>query len=730
MAQEISTSPFNPYARSLLGQNCENEQLAASVVNNNKSNFLFFNAMGIQSQLRNGSIKACKARATKAKHPRPLIQRSVRGGIAFVPSVHCKTCYTERLELVGKKGVTKSHKGHDPRCPRNRKTKGMSQQSTFVNKESERNLHYNNISPASIFAAQFAIKNNTKIEYFFGPRPKLPTMDSSSNQSHNTNGINLPIETQWNEPSLDDYSNIASSSTIRKIVDKRMEEYLAGKEDGFYNLKWLKNTKFPRPLMIAIDYIVNAIDHKKSTKVGDTLPQSAYFHKAMEKYHHFFLPGTCSFQLPPDVIEDGGTPSPYYHSISGELFFFVDWKLVCPAINLSCPNCLQAGVQMDDCQLRHDRTNFSKNKSVFPIWTHSGRPSLCVSMAYKCESCNGSILAIDGRILSMLPAHVRNAYPVEPTFASGAFHLHRDLTDDLEKLIKTYANGRFVGKKMHAKMGQQYTRKLETFLSQKPNCNFVSFNEFTSGFSAPSGAAIRQLYLSAYHSVLTPYGYSHLERNTRELQSVQVQKEDAISLDHTFQVVKNYKVSGAKAMLTINVGRTNEILGVALVKSTAMSQVSHMLTTMLKNRKKFEPSVLYHDTCPNLHNFFAHLFGNHLEQRLGLFHLMHRIVETLDNKCEKYWKAMVQLKNSIYETDTSDEAALLACLQDGTFSRVGKRYSTREIEDIRHSKVWKERFGPYLRKRILPGTTICHRLSQWVLKFKDAKDDMGCPLFG
>ena len=86
----------------------------------------------------------------------------------------------------------------------------------------------------------------------------------------------------------DEFKDIASGPTIRKYVDKRMEEYLAGKEDGFFKLKWLKETKLPCPLMIALDYIVNAIDHKKWSKVGDPLPKSAYFHKAMAKYNHFF----------------------------------------------------------------------------------------------------------------------------------------------------------------------------------------------------------------------------------------------------------------------------------------------------------------------------------------------------------------------------------------------------------------------------------------------------------
>ena len=140
MAQDLSTTRYNPYDKRLHQQNCENEPLAANATNINTSSFLSSNEMGIQSQLRNGSIKACKARATQAKHAKPQVQRSIEGGVAFVPRLHCKTCYTERLELMGKKGVTKSHKHHDVRCPRNRKTKGMSQQSVFVNKETDRNV--------------------------------------------------------------------------------------------------------------------------------------------------------------------------------------------------------------------------------------------------------------------------------------------------------------------------------------------------------------------------------------------------------------------------------------------------------------------------------------------------------------------------------------------------------------------------------------------------------------
>jgi hypothetical protein len=324
-------------------------------------------------------------------------------------------------------------------------------------------------------------------------------------------------------------------------------------------------------------------------------------------------------------------------------------------------------------------------------------------------------------------------YPVDPTYASGGFHLHVDLTDDLELLMKTYANGAFVSKKLHHKIGIQYTRKVDAYLSKVNNqpraADFISFDEFCRGLSIPSASAIRALYVSAYHSPLTTYGYSQYERNVREMQNVDVRKGDAIALDWTFQAVKNYKLPGAKAIFTANNGRTNEILTLGLVSSTSVSQVSHMLVEMLHKRRSFKPTYLYHDTCPNLQDFFSKVFGVDCCQRLGLFHLLHRITDTLNNKSEKYWEALCKLKASIYDVNKEDEAQLLTSLQDGSFSQSGKKYTITEIKEIRHSKAWKERFGAFLRKRILPGPTIAYGLSEWVETYKNVKDDEGKYVF-
>ena len=129
---------------------------------------------------------------------------------------------------------------------------------------------------------------------------------------------------------------------------------------------------------------------------------------------------------------------------------------------------------------------------------------------------------------------------------------------------------------------------------------------------------------------------------------------DAIATDWTFQVFKSYSnFPGAKAMFTANIGRTKEVFAFVLVLSTPISQVSNMLFKILEGAN-FKPLVLYHDTCPPSKDFWRMLSGANLKVRLaGLFHLLHRIVDTSNPKCQLYWKGFVALKNRSTDTTTT-----------------------------------------------------------------------------
>jgi hypothetical protein len=140
----------------------------------------------------------------------------------------------------------------------------------------------------------------------------------------------------------------------------------------------------------------------------DLLPATSNFLEAMERYHTYFPPGVCTSTFPPNIASTNLKPSPHYHFIAGESFIYLDWKLLSLKLELSCWNCIQSGVPKVDCCLRHDRSNFSKLKALFPVWTRSGCPTLSVVMHYKCEACSSMSLANDGRVLMQLDAHVRS----------------------------------------------------------------------------------------------------------------------------------------------------------------------------------------------------------------------------------------------------------------------------------------------------------------------------------
>jgi hypothetical protein len=114
------------------------------------------------------------------------------------------------------------------------------------------------------------------------------------------------------------------------------------------------------------------------------------------------------------------------------------------------------------------------------------------------------------------------------------------------------------------------------------------------------------------------------------MQSVNLDENVKVAFDWTFQTIKNYNLPGAKAVFTANKGSAKEIITVAIVPIIAASQISHMLLQSKEQRKVFKPAVLYTDTCPHNNTFWKDIFGIYLETKLGLFHLIHRIMDTLD----------------------------------------------------------------------------------------------------
>jgi hypothetical protein len=706
---------LNPYAHPTALAVARASAPEDSFVNSNRPPFI----MGCQSQVRNGSTKTCRRRGGRSKFSyRNQSQRTLDGSRPFLQFRDCQICKVKQYNIgrLESRKIKIPHRGHHPLCP-DKKRPVQSPMTAFVHQTYAANIRLNSAPIERVLAENDTLQDNNQLAHqFFVPRTSArqtttPAPIVANPRAPRVEAINL---------FKDSAIKLANPTNLRRELDKRMELLKAGK-----NYDFLQNKRYPAAVGVMIDYIIDLIKVKRPIATQAPISVTLESMEAAKKYRQFFAEGNLYFEFPREFNEQNSTPSPYYHSLEGQRFYFVDWKRAYPTVALHCFDCKYNSDEQVDCCLVHDRNNWSKNKTLFPIWTNSGVPTWCVLAKYRCPRCKHIFEANDRRLLWTLDADVSNSYPVLPNYANGTFHIHKDVTDLMDGLMRTYANGRWFSRHFHRKMGVQYTRTMETYLSRKCRHPFLGIMEFTGKIWPPSSTDIRRYFSSAETSALNRYGYSHAARYQRELQSVPIPKGELIAFDWTFAVIKNYILPGAKAAFTGNKGSTKEWIFAHIVKSTGVDQVSHLLIESKIKKDENDPAVLYTDTCPHNAPFYKKIYGTHLVTRLGLFHLMHRVVDTLDAHSMVYWKVLVKLKACFYTYRETDLSALLRCLTDGSFYRDGTRLSRPQIDAIQHSKKWKSRFDSFLQKVLKLGPSVNLSLSKWIDECKDLADDTG-----
>jgi hypothetical protein len=679
--------------------------------------------MACRSQLRNGSIKACRRRGGRSKFRFGSHQhRTVDGSRTFSQYRDCKICKVKQYNTNKSESQKKKipHRGHHPLCPE-KKRPVLTPLKAFVQRTYAANMRQNS-TPIERLSIQNSTNqgNSLAIDPFFIPwtsarQTTTPTQLRANPRAPKVDAFNL---------FKDCSDKLANPTSLRRELDKRMKLFQDGQQFEF-----LQNKRYPAAVGLMVDYIIDLVKAKRPTATQAPISLTLESIEASNKYRQFFQEGNLYFEFPKEFNEQDSGPSPYYHSLEGQRFYYVDWKRAYPAVPLYCFECKFNNDEQADCHLVHDRHNWSKNKTLFPIWTGSGVPTWCVLAKYACPKCKNKFEANDARLLWLLDADVSNAYPVLPNYANGTFHFNKDLTDLMDGFMRTYGNGSWVGKQLFRKMGVQYTRSCDTYFSKKCRLPFLTQTEFTGKIWPPSSPDIRKYFRSAESSALNPYGYSHASRYTREVQSVRIPKGEMIALDWTFAALKNYLLAGSKAIFTGMKGSTREWIHAQIVKSTGVDQVSHLLIESKLKMKENDPAVLYTDTCPHNAPFYKKIYGSGLLTRLGLFHLMHRIVDTLDTHSMVYWKVLVKLKACFYTYREVDLSALIRCLTDGSFYRDGSKLSRPQIDAIQHSKKWKGRFDAFLQKVLKLGPSINYSLSKWVDECKDLADDTGRQAF-
>jgi len=325
----------------------------------------------------------------------------------------------------------------------------------------------------------------------------------------------------------------------------------------------------------------------------------------------------------PLCLEEEEFNNPHYHSIIGQKLLYVDWQRMC-GLQAPCPDGMCKGT------LQNDRSNYSKNKTLFPIFHLEGPPSWCITMTMVCSCCRRRFDSNEGNALVNLPDYAADAYPMDTQFAFPNLGVicQGKQQEVFSSIMLTYGNGELCSKLLYNTINRSYIRRLKSYYSkaktlQKKPLPYVEKNGVFIKTFPPLGDTIRDMFDQASSSQSNPWRISDYDRHTREIQSVSC-TGGIFAQDHTFEAIKNYqKRTGAKAAWTVGTG-TGEIAAVALVPSTKTEDFAHAAKQLL-DRPTFKPFVMYSDTWPSKNTFWSILCPG-IEGRLGLFHFEKRII--------------------------------------------------------------------------------------------------------
>ena len=644
--------------------------------------------MGRQSQQRISNTKRAFSLAsnTSARKRAKGGQTTLQGGIAFVSERDCQVCRAQSLaKLTANYRIPK--RSHHQFCIKNTKTKGHGAVSAhnMACRTEEKRLEALFRAPLNSHEKGSAVHTTKEAAQAFFQPVKARNVFAQQNQQ-------AKVESVPSLPTTTDPINYCRAVTAMTSDPVFQEKH--------------KNKGTPLAMLAFASEVVDRVIRKQLI--------------------------SSSFNGITMTVPEYPQAEPQYHSIMGQKLLLVDWArthgIQCPCADASC-----TGI------LTNDRTNFSKNKTLFPIFGLDGAPTWCMVMTMVCTKCKRRFDANDGEVLLTLPAHVASTYPVEIKYAlsNKSCHLHRNATEVVvDSIMLTYGNGELCSRLLYNSINRAYMQRLMIYYSyaqcniannnNKPTAPYVAKDgDFIKQYP-PLGDTIRDMYDEACSSNNNPWGISDHDRNTFEIQGVKCDR-GIFAQDHTFEVIKNYqnnKRLGAKAAWTVGTS-TGEVAAVVLVPSTKTKHFSHA-ARMLMSRECFTPTVMYSDTWPHKIDYWNKLVKGGIEGRLGLFHYEKRMLRTLRKKHIDYHEAVGSLLAAIYSYDSADYEKLLSALKDGSLSASNKKHSAADIADLKGTKVFRDRYGKFLRKSLWPPETMVQNLDDWFCRYKvTASDPIG-----
>ena len=533
--------------------------------------------MGPQSQHRLSlEARTHQMQANSHRKRKAGQQLTLFGGTAFDADSDCDVC---KGRLAGRS----VHRAHHKLCPNNRRTKGITSEATLQQMkidDSLKKLFNTPLTEAEKGSSRHLSKEAG--EAFFATRNPIA---KSVNPTTTTTTTTTCTTTTTNNQSF------GSENFCKEVMAKLNHQPFV---DGH------ANTRAPLAMLAFASVVVEKIVRDK-TKIFE------YFHD-------------LTLHVPPtkDMHEN-----PHYHAIVGQQLLLIDWIKLC-GLDIQCPGC-------DRATLVNDRTNFSKNKLLFPAYKIDGAPAWCMVMSMKCPCCRVRHWANDAKILTCIPAFAAAAYPVETKYAlpNKNCHIGRCATQAFDILMTTYGNGDVCSRLLYNAINRAYLERITSYFSYRDTFKnsatkeYIEDSEFVRA-CPPLGDAVRDSYDEAASNNNNHWRLSDHDRHTREIQGVTCQK--LYAEDHTHQVCKNYfrrRQIGALALWDVAT-ETGEIATAVLVPTTQTKHLSHA-AIQLSKRPCFKPKAMHSDRWPTKTDYWSRVFGD-IEGRLGLFHFTQRII--------------------------------------------------------------------------------------------------------
>jgi len=406
--------PTNPYRR----------PAAAAAAVPRLQNGVSQSTMGPQSQ-RRLSLKErahqLQASSHRKKH-KTGGQQTLFGDRAFDPLKDCEVC---RAKEYGRS----VHRAHHERCVNNRRTRGFSNAAlALANEEARLKRHFATpLSEAEKCRGEYATPEAAAA--FFAPREGVTKIAGKIT----TTTTQITTTTQF-------AATVASESKCAS------EQFVSAAE-----------------LCTAVTELVTDVDFLEKHK-GNKAPMAmlAFASVVMKTIVRNNRVHTASHfdGLTITVPRADNSDNPQHHSIVGQKLLLVDWIMMYGLDNINCPCCKASSME-------NDRTNFSKNKILFPIFVMEGPPLWCMVQSMVCPCCRYRTDANVGELLCLLPAYARNSYPVETKycFDNKNAHIGRTATTVLDLLMTTCGNGDLCSRLLYNAINRSYLERVENYYS-------------------------------------------------------------------------------------------------------------------------------------------------------------------------------------------------------------------------------------------------------------------------